>query len=279
MLMLCPDCNRTIEPDWDRCHSCGALLVKDRVIEKFERVTAHEVTRKSYFWKINFTVASLIAVLLGLPYIVFYHVVFGSPNQIIIGYWHLFGFGGYYEEQLIIAMIHMLVFGLIFNMANDERKSESIWIDTLKKRNVILLVLGAILIGINFLLLIYLKPPQYPSDITIAVPVGYILASLAGTIAIVSGILGVVKIKPYEEKVKSYYQSNPIPIKNISPPKEDVVLQFLTENTGKAFTSASLVNRINKEELPEEIESVLRDLVRRHKINRKVKDKTLYYSI
>ena len=62
-------------------------------------------------------------------------------------------------------------------------------------------------------------------------------------------------------------------------PKENAILQFLTENKGKAFTTDSLVNRINHEGLSEDIESVLSDLVDEKKINRTVKENTLYYSV
>lgn len=60
---------------------------------------------------------------------------------------------------------------------------------------------------------------------------------------------------------------------------ERVILKFLRDNKGKAFTSASLINRINHEGLPEDVESVLCDLVGGNTINRTVKDNTPYYSI
>jgi len=68
-------------------------------------------------------------------------------------------------------------------------------------------------------------------------------------------------------------------IQNLVSRLEKVVLQFLTDNKGKAFTSASLINRINYEGSSEGLDGILSHLVEDNKINRTVKDSTLYYSI
>ena len=60
---------------------------------------------------------------------------------------------------------------------------------------------------------------------------------------------------------------------------ERVILKFLLDNKGKAFTSASLMNRINHEGLSKDVESVLNDLANGKTITRTVKDNTLYYSM
>lgn len=61
--------------------------------------------------------------------------------------------------------------------------------------------------------------------------------------------------------------------------KERAIIWFLTDNEGKAFTSASLVKRIKREGLSRDIESILNHLVEDNKINRVEKDNTLFYSI
>ena len=91
--------------------------------------------------------------------------------------------------------------------------------------------------------------------------------------------LGVSGLKSYKKKVKNYYLGKAPELKTLAPPKKDAILEFLTENKGKAFTADSLVSRMNHEGLSEDIESVLSDLVNDNKINRTVKENTMYYSI
>jgi hypothetical protein len=86
--------------------------------------------------------------------------------------------------------------------------------------------------------------------------------------------------KKKEEKRRAMLAHNVIPPKEeVILPKEEVILQFLTKNKGSAFTSASLIKRINHEELSEEIEPTLNRLVEENKITRTVKDFTTYYSM
>ena len=75
------------------------------------------------------------------------------------------------------------------------------------------------------------------------------------------------------------FKKRVILFQNVVHPKEKAILQFLTNNKGKAFTSDSIVKRINHEGLSGEIDSVLTDLVEKKDVNRTVKNNTLYYSI
>ncbi len=199
MTMFCPECNNTIKPYWEWCHSCGAQLVKEQGINSISQEVAFkpdQVKRKKYFWKLNFTVAIFIAATLVLPYQFVHYLIIGPPSQSIGGYWWLLSFGFNYNVHysvLIFAIIHIILFVPIFNIANVEKNSKSLDVDTIKKRNIILIILGAILIITNIFLLNYIIPPQYPSVLTTVVPVGLILAFLAGGFAIFSGILGLLK--------------------------------------------------------------------------------------
>jgi len=75
------------------------------------------------------------------------------------------------------------------------------------------------------------------------------------------------------------FKKRVISFQNLERPKEKAILQFLTNNKGKAFTSESLIKRINREGFSEEINSVLRELVEKNDIKRVVKNNKLYYSI
>lgn len=77
--------------------------------------------------------------------------------------------------------------------------------------------------------------------------------------------------RSFEKRVKSF--------QNLESPREKAILQFLTNNKGKAFTSDSLIKRIDHKGLSEVIKSVLRDLVENKDINLTVKNNKLYYSI
>ena len=91
--------------------------------------------------------------------------------------------------------------------------------------------------------------------------------------------LGAWGLKSYKRDVNSYFAKIRPEFIPKTPPKKDRIIQFLTNNKGKAFTSVSLIKRLNYEGSPQNIESVLSELVKENIIKRTSKDNLIYYSI
>ncbi len=64
-----------------------------------------------------------------------------------------------------------------------------------------------------------------------------------------------------------------------SPWTENQILQFLIDNKGKSFNSASISDQVNYQGISEEFEAIISHLVEDNKINRSLKDDTPNYSI
>ena len=94
--------------------------------------------------------------------------------------------------------------------------------------------------------------------------------------------LGISNYRSFKRKINARQQitrSRVVAQLELEKKVKKAVLRFLTDNEGKAFTSDSLISRINHEGIPERLDWVLSRLVENNKINRTEKDKTQYYSI
>lgn len=94
--------------------------------------------------------------------------------------------------------------------------------------------------------------------------------------------LGISNYRSFKRKINAHQQivrSQIIAELKSEKELEKTMLQFLTDNGGKAFTYDSLINRISQEGVSEMLKEVLNSLVESNKINRTKKDNAQYYSI